>query len=189
MKSLFILLMASVCFLFTLTPISSISKVERGVIKTTQKEEPLSDYHNDVANYWIGIYSEKYNVPQSLMESIFYQESRYHEHDPKYNAHVVGDGGRSFGVGQVQLATAKGVWKDSEMNITKNKLKYNIEFNIETSTRLVAQLRQKYRTHYKTDKEVWLAVLTAYNAGEGYLEKNKKFNRYAFEVYNRYKKI
>lgn len=187
MKNLFILLMALVCFVLLLTPISSISRSEVGKSQTII-EEPLSEYHNDIANYWISFYSKQYNVPEHLMISIFYQESNFKQNDPSYNAHIVGDGGRSFGVGQVQLATAKSVWKDSSMKVTSKELKYNIKFNVETATKLVATLRDKYYSQYKTDKEVWLAVLTAYNAGEGYLFKNKRFNSYSFEVYNRYKK-
>lgn len=183
MKTLFII---SVVMTFACTTemayryISNSDGRTQSIVVDDSTDYPLSDYHNDVVDYWTKKYSQQYNVPESLMISIFYQESRFERNNPKYNAHVEGDGGRSFGAGQVQIPTAKSVWRDSNLVITSRELKYNIRFNVETATKLVALLRDKYKDVYKTEKEMWLAVLTTYNSG-----KPKRFNAYAFEVYNR----
>lgn len=185
MKNLFIILIAIFLFLGLLTPISFISKGNITSATETQDTtavvQPLADYHNDITKYWTMIYAKEYNVPEKLMISIFYQESKFQPNDPNYDAHVVGDGGRSFGVGQVQFPTAKSVWKDTTVKVTKDSLRYNIRFNVETATRLISQLRDKYINKYKTEKEMWLAVLTTYNTG-----RMTRYNKYAFTVYNRY---
>lgn len=190
MKRVIISLIALVWFSVSLNFLSCVNGEAHNMPVVKAKEvsdTPLSNYHNDLVDYWTEQYAKQYDVPAKLMASIFYQESNYKQNDPKYNAHVVGDGGRSFGPGQVQIRTAKTVWKDSTIHITGKTLKYDIRFNVETSVKLVSILRDKYAWQYRTEKEVWLAVLTAYNAGEAHLAKYKRFNGYAFEVYNRYK--
>lgn len=150
-------------------------------------ETPIAEYHNDVVRYWAMELSIKYNIPHGIIESILYQETQFTKNNPEYNAHRVGDSGKSFGPGQVQVPTAKGVWRDSDIVITSKKLKEDIQFNIETSIKFIKLLHDKYRPMYKDDKRLWLAVFTCYNSGEGSFEKNgRKFNNYAFEVYNRY---
>ena len=183
MKNLIILFAIVIGFVLLFEPIN--------LIKNISGEEtinlPLKEYHNDIVRYAIQVNSVKYNVPEGIMESIIYQESQWELNNPLYNAHVVGDSGRSFGAGQVQLPTAKAVWRDSNLVITDKKLKYDIEFNVETATKLIRKLYDILAPGYKTEKEIWLATLTCYNMGEGSFAKNKRrFNGYAFAVYNRY---
>lgn len=153
-------------------------------------EEPLNEYHNDVVRYYVVEYSVKYNIPFGIIESVLYQETQFHKNNADYNAYREGDAGKSLGPGQVQVPTAKGVWKDSDIVITSKKLKYDIQFNVETAAKLIRHLYNKYKPFYANEKRLWLAVFTCYNTGEGSFEKNnRKFNNYAFEVYNRYIEI
>lgn len=154
-------------------------------------EEPISEYHNDIVRYWSKEYSKIYNIPSGMLESLLYQESKFNKNDVNYNAHVVGDHGKSFGPGQIQLPTAKSVWADSDVIITDKKLKYDLQFNVETAAKLLRKLYNDYKPIYKNDeKKTWLAAFTCYNTGSGSFEKNnRRFNNYSFEVYNRYLEV
>lgn len=156
------------------------------LINSNIGENRLNSHVEEVIQY-TQEYSEEYGIPEELMKSIFYFESKFFEENDNYNAYVVGDDGRSLGVGQVQLPTAKFVWKnDTTVEVSKNKLRYDIKFNIQTAFKYVYYLQNRLKNKYTTEKSLWLAVLTSYNAGEGYLIKNKKFNGYAYKVYDRY---
>jgi len=143
--------------------------------------------HADSVNYWTGIYSVMYQVPRGIMESVFYEESRWQLGDTSYSANVVGDGGTSYGVGQIKLNTAKSLWKDSSIAVTGKKLKYDIQFNVATATKFIKLLYDKYSQEYTSQDSIWMATLTAYNTGEGSFNKHKRqFNKYARVVYKRY---
>lgn len=147
----------------------------------------LSDNHNDIVNHWKNVYCKEYNIPREIMGGVLFLETKWEVADTSYNAHRVGDGGKSFGPAQVQLQTARSVWGDP--NVTAKKLKYDIEFNIKTSTKLLRMLYDELRPQYTTEKSTWLATLSCYNMGMGtFLKNGKKFNSYAHIVYAGYVK-
>ena len=143
--------------------------------------------HSDSVSHWIKVYSEEYKIPSKMLESVFFQESRFLVGDTTYRSWLVGDGGRSFGIGQVQIRTAQNLWKDSAIVITGKKLRLDVQFNIKTSAKLLRLLYDNFEADYKKDKDVWLATLTCYNTGEGsFIKHGRRFNGYSIEVYKNF---
>jgi len=178
MKKLIILIILTYFTLFAYAP------DYKSVINKDYFMSHLIRITNDshLVDFWIKYYSKKYDIPNQLISNIFYKESRYVYNDSTYNPHVVNKADGSLGVGQVQYSTAKYLWKDSMITFTKHDLIYDIRFNVHTSILLLYRLKTIYSAKY-SDKELWLAILTAYNTGHP-----KPFNRYAYSIYNNYNK-
>jgi len=157
-------------------------------------EKMVPTQHNELVDFWAEIYSKKYKIPREILNGVLYRESTWELDNEDYYAFKKGDYRNgvpySFGPAQVQLATAKSVWKDHDtVKVTKKKLTYNVRFNIETSCKLLRILYDEMSQKYKKDKDRWLAALTIYNMGHGkFVKNNRRYNSYAKHIYNSYLK-
>lgn len=165
------------------------------IIKST-KTEKINIYDYELVKGWVDYYSHEYKIPKNVVYNILKIETRWKNKDTTYLASQEGDGkihkktkkiipgtGKSFGPGQIQLLTARGIWKDT--TITREYLLKNIQFNIETMCKI---LKADYMYFSFIDnKEIrWKYTLTVYNTGLPNFEKNNRtINNYAKIVYSK----
>lgn len=101
-------------------------------------------------------YSDKYDVPLNIAIGVAFHETRYKgifhwDYDPAKISSA-----SAYGAMQVQVQTARGIWKNKE--ITSTDLLTNMELNVETSMKLLNRLKRMYGT--------WELALGAYHTGK-----------------------
>jgi len=143
--------------------------------------------HNELVDYWLNIYTKEYNIPRKIMDGVAYHETSWKLENDNYNAFRTSSA-NAYGALQVQLPTARGIWRDTDtVSVTKKKLLYDIKFNVETSCKLMRNIYDGVSRRYKSDRDRWLATLTIYNMGPGrFIKYNRRYNSYAKSIYNSY---
>lgn len=108
------------------------------------------------------IYIEKWckywNVPISVALLVAKQESGYNgPSQTTYNTEKTISSGNAYGVMQVLLSTAKGVWDGDDSYITKERLLNDVELNIYIGIKYLRYLNNLYPD--------WKITLGYYNTG------------------------
>jgi len=152
-----------------------VSEKERQYLKT--------DYEK--VEYYINTYSTQYDIPMYVLEHLFKKETGWElRRKERYKASLVGDGGRSFGAGQIQLPTARAYRPG--IKITPQMLKYDIKFNVETTCII---LRADFDTLSKikqvrpSDSTLWVWTLASYNMGIHGFMRSFRPNNYATSIH------
>lgn len=103
--------------------------------------------------YYIDVYSKKYNVPKDVIYAVAKIESGYGLHKD-YNPFVVSSVG-ALGPMQVMLTTAQEIM--DKPRLTKKELLYDIKLNVESGVKYLSIMYNTYNN--------WELTLISYNAG------------------------
>lgn len=132
-----------------------------------------------IVNRSVEKYSKKYNINSEFVKKILYNESSFKIDSKKYDANIVGDSGKSFGPGQVQMETAEWIWKkypESDVKkVDKDRLLNDIDFNIRTLCKTLGYYYNEQFDYIKDTKKRFMKTAMAYNMG---LSKSKKIKNY-----------
>ncbi len=128
-------------------------------------------------------YSKKYNINKQFLKNILGNETSYSNNFDKYEGNKLGDGGTSFGPGQVKLAIAKEIWvkrPEGDINnsyVNKENLLKDIDFNIRTMCKILDYYNYKF-SYIKDTKERYKEIAQAYNKGYTGAKRIKKYGNY-----------